>query len=77
MLPLGQVKTSDPKCGVVDHVMMQMDRAGVNQLPVDQRRPVVGMLSREDLITFLGTLRNRTDVAATGRLVSQRPAAGE
>jgi len=34
-----------------------MDRDGVNQLPVMTDGQVVGMLSREDVITFLRTLQ--------------------
>jgi CBS domain-containing protein len=34
-----------------------MDRDGVNQLPVMTDNRVVGMLSREDVITFLGTVQ--------------------
>ncbi|MGN6581805.1 MAG: site-2 protease family protein [Bordetella sp.] len=33
-----------------------MDRNGVNQLPVTRERRVVGMLSRDDIITFLRTI---------------------
>jgi CBS domain-containing protein len=33
-------------------VLQQMDRDGVNQLPVMTHSHVVGMLSREDVITF-------------------------
>jgi CBS domain-containing protein len=34
-----------------------MDRDGVNQLPVMTNSRVVGMLNREDVITFLRTLQ--------------------
>ena len=34
-----------------------MDRDGVNQLPVMTDGHVLGMLSREDVITFLRTLQ--------------------
>jgi CBS domain-containing protein len=34
-----------------------MDRDGVNQLPITRNEEVVGMLSREDVITFLRTLQ--------------------
>jgi len=34
-----------------------MDRDGVNQLPVTRDHHVIGMLSREDVITFMGTLK--------------------
>jgi CBS domain-containing protein len=35
----------------------QMSRDGVNQLPVMSDGRIVGMLSREDLLTFLRTLQ--------------------
>ncbi len=34
-----------------------MDHDGVNQLPVTRDNQVIGMLSREDVITFLRTLQ--------------------
>ena len=34
-----------------------MDRDGVNQLPVTADGRVLGMLSREDVISYLQTLR--------------------
>jgi CBS domain-containing protein len=34
-----------------------MDRDGVNQLPVMTDNQVIGMLSREDVISFLRTLQ--------------------
>jgi hypothetical protein len=37
--------------------LQQMDRDGVNQLPVITDSRVVGMLSREDIITFLRTVQ--------------------
>jgi Zn-dependent protease/CBS domain-containing protein len=37
--------------------LQQMDRDGVNQLPVITDNRVVGMLSREDVITFLRTVQ--------------------
>jgi CBS domain-containing protein len=33
------------------------DSEGVNQLPVTRNKQVIGMLSREDVITFLHTLQ--------------------
>jgi CBS domain-containing protein len=36
---------------------IQMDRKGVSQLPVTRNNQVIGMLSREDVITFLHTLQ--------------------
>lgn len=37
--------------------LQKMDRDGVNQLPVTRGRDVIGMLSRDDVITFLRTLQ--------------------
>ena len=37
--------------------LQEMDRDGVNQLPVTRDNRVAGMLSREDVITFLRTLQ--------------------
>jgi signal-transduction protein with cAMP-binding, CBS, and nucleotidyltransferase domain len=34
-----------------------MDRTGVNQLPVTRDHHVIGMLSREDVITFMRTVK--------------------
>lgn len=54
MLPLEQLKRTDPDSELWT-TLQQMDRDGVNQLPVMAGRQVVGMLSREDVITFLRT----------------------
>ena len=56
MLPLEKMKriTPDTEVGTA---LQQMDRDGVNQLPVASNGHVVGMLSREDVITFLRTLQ--------------------
>ena len=56
MLPLEQLKSTDPDSGLWA-ALQQMDRDGVNQLPVMTGSQVVGMLSREDVITFLRTVR--------------------
>jgi Zn-dependent protease len=56
MIPLAQIKTVNPKSELWA-AMTQMDRAGVNQLPVMSDGRIVGILSREDLITFLRTLQ--------------------
>jgi CBS domain-containing protein len=37
--------------------LAEMDRDGVSQLPVMMNGQLVGMLSREDIISFLRTLR--------------------
>ena len=55
MIPLAQLKTSNPKTEL-GAALTQMDREGVNQLPVMNDGHIVGMLSREDLVTFLRTL---------------------
>ena len=54
MLPLEQSKRTDPGSGLWT-ALQQMDRDGVNQLPVMTGSQVVGMLSREDVIAFLRT----------------------
>ena len=56
MLPLEQLKCVDPDTELWA-ALQQMDRDGVNQLPVTRDRHVIGMLSREDVITFLRTLQ--------------------
>jgi Zn-dependent protease len=56
MLPLDQLMRISPD-GELWAALQQMDRDGVNQLPVMNDSQVVGMLSREDVITFLRTLQ--------------------
>ena len=56
MLPLDKMKRITPDTEVWA-ALQQMDRDGVNQLPVMSDSQVVGMLSREDVITFLRTLQ--------------------
>ncbi len=56
MLPMQQLKHTDPDSGLWS-ALQQMDRDGVNQLPVMTGSRVVGMLSREDVITFLRTVQ--------------------
>lgn len=56
MLPLEQLKRTDPDTELWT-ALQRMDRDGVNQLPVMQDNRVIGMLSREDVITFLRTLQ--------------------
>jgi Zn-dependent protease len=55
MLPLEQLKCVDPNTELASALEM-MDRNGFNQMPVVLDRHIVGMLSREDVITFLRTL---------------------
>jgi CBS domain-containing protein len=56
MLPLEQIKGIDPDTGLFA-ALQKLDRDGVNQLPVTKDHHVVGMLSREDVISFLKTLQ--------------------
>jgi Zn-dependent protease len=56
MLPWDQLKHIDPDTELVA-ALQEMDRDGVNQLPVTRDHQVVGMLSRDDVITYLGTLQ--------------------
>ena len=56
MLPLEKLKRVGPDKELWT-ALQQMDRAGVNQLLVMTDGRVVGMLSREDVITYLGTLQ--------------------
>jgi CBS domain-containing protein len=56
MLPLEQLKCVDPDTELWSALQM-MDRNGVNQMPVIRDQHVIGMLSRDDAITFLGTLQ--------------------
>lgn len=56
MIPLDTLKQIGPETGLFAALQL-MDRDGVNQLPVVADRRVVGMLTREDVITFLRTVR--------------------
>ncbi len=56
MLPIGELKRIDPDTDLWAALQM-MDRDGVNQLPVMVGQHVAGMLSREDVVTFLRTVR--------------------
>ena len=56
MLPLEQLKRIDLDTELWA-ALQKMDRDGVNQLPVTRENHVIGMLSREDVITFLRTLQ--------------------
>jgi Zn-dependent protease/CBS domain-containing protein len=56
MIPVEQLKRTTPEAELWS-ALQQMDRDGVNQLPVIQEGHIVGMLSREDVISFLRTLR--------------------
>jgi len=54
MLPLEKLKRLTPATELWP-ALEQMDRAGVNQLPVVEDSRIVGLLSREDVISFLRT----------------------
>jgi len=56
MLPFEQLKCVDPDTELWS-ALENMDRNGVNQMPVVRAERVVGMLSRVDAITFLRTLQ--------------------
>ncbi len=56
MLPLEGLKRIGPDTELWT-ALQEMDRDGVNQLPVMTDSRVVGMLSREDVITFLRTVQ--------------------
>ena len=56
MLPWEELKRVDPDAELWA-ALQEMDRDGVNQLPVTRDHKVIGMLSREDVITFLRTLQ--------------------
>jgi Zn-dependent protease/CBS domain-containing protein len=56
MIPLSEVKSVQPN-DELEAAIHQLDRDGVNQLPVMDDGAVVGMLSREDIINYLRTMR--------------------
>jgi Zn-dependent protease/CBS domain-containing protein len=56
MLPLDGLRVIQPSAGLWTALQL-MDRNGVNQLPVVGNGRVVGMLAREDVISFLRTLQ--------------------
>ncbi len=56
MLPLDKLESIDPNAEL-GTALQKLDRNGFNQLPVTRDRHVIGMLSREDVISFLRTLQ--------------------
>jgi predicted transcriptional regulator len=56
MLPMREVKHIGPTADLWAALQL-MDRDGVNQLPVMTGSEVVGMLSREDIVTYLRTVQ--------------------
>ena len=55
MIPVEQMRRIGPDAALWAG-LQEMDRDGVNQLPVMQDGTLMGMLTREDLISFLRTL---------------------
>jgi Zn-dependent protease len=56
MVPFEQLKRVDPDTDLWA-ALEKMDRAGVNQLPVTRDLHILGMLSRDDVISYLRTLQ--------------------
>ena len=55
MIPVGKMKWIRPEAELVD-ALGEMDRDGVNQLPVMAGDQILGVLGRDDVISFLRTL---------------------
>jgi Zn-dependent protease/CBS domain-containing protein len=56
MIPVAQLKWVRPDMDL-EAALEEMDRDGVNQLPVMASGQIVGMLTREDLVSFLRRLQ--------------------
>jgi Zn-dependent protease len=56
MIPIAQVKRINPDAELWT-ALEEMDRDGVNQLPVMTDGQILGMLSRDDVISYLRTLQ--------------------
>ena len=56
MTPVADLKRIQPDMEMWTAIQ-EMDRNGVNQLPVMTNSHVTGMLSREDIISYLRTLQ--------------------
>ena len=56
MLPAEQMQSTSPDAELWA-ALEEMDRDGVNQLPVLANRRVLGMLNRDSVISFLRTAR--------------------
>ena len=57
MVPFQELETTEPNA-VLWSALEKMGRDGVNQLPVVDGHKIVGMLSREDIVHYLGVLRS-------------------
>jgi len=58
MIPAARAKSIGPDSELWI-VLQEMDRSGVIQLPVMENDRIVGMLTREDIMRFLRTLREK------------------
>lgn len=56
MVPMQKLATTQPNA-MVWSALEKMGRGGVNQLPVMEGNGIVGMLSREDIVHYLGVLQ--------------------
>ena len=56
MMPVEQMKQVRPDTGLWE-ALEEMDHDGVNQLPVMADGQIQGMLSREDVVSYLRTMR--------------------
>ena len=75
MIPMEELKCIEPDAELWA-ALQKMDRDGVNQLPVTRDNHVIGMLSREDVITFLRTLQELgTDARTPGAPLKVGPLA--
>jgi hypothetical protein len=73
MLPLEQSKRTDPDTELWT-ALQQMDRDGVNQLPVTRNNQVIGMLSRERCHYFPAHVTGTPNITGrnSGRTVERR-----
>jgi CBS domain-containing protein len=55
MIPVAKMKWIQPEAELAE-ALGEMDRDGVNQLPVMSGDQILGMLGRDDVISFLRTL---------------------
>jgi Zn-dependent protease len=56
MIPYDKMKRTNPDCELIE-CLDEMNRDGVNQLPVMEGTKLLGMLTREDIVNFLQTLQ--------------------
>lgn len=61
MIPLAELKRTRPDAELWS-ALQEMDRDGVNQLPVLEDGRLVGLLSRDDVINYLRTLMELTEL---------------